>query len=226
MFLATFIINRPFLLGVPVEPHESVTNFAEREDLSQMLRRRQRPAAQASSPSSTKDDNVGETDVHVSDSSTIAHPDEHQIKLDTDRSFVLYPVGKRELLICCTTIVESSPNSRAPCEPRRTAKLIEPPHHLRISEKTSFELLPGTRVLSLQTLSASLTRSDTQGFHDIITVLFLTLPEELQLVCAEKISLHRLRDAMGKGLEPVLGLLRCVRHHAYLYVNLTITAEY
>lgn len=27
-------------------------------------------------------------------SSTTSHPDERQIKLDTDRSFVLYPVGE------------------------------------------------------------------------------------------------------------------------------------
>jgi hypothetical protein len=46
-----------------------------------------------------------------------------------------------------------------------------------------------------------------QGFHDIITVLFLTLPENRQLACAEAISLQRLRDAMGKTLEPVVGLL-------------------
>jgi TBC1 domain family member 20 len=51
---------------------------------------------------------------------------------------------------------------------------------------------------------------DMQGYHDIISVLFLTLPQELQLPVAEKISLHRLRDSMGPNLEPVLGLLRYV----------------
>lgn len=40
-----------------------------------------------------------------------------------------------------------------------------------------------------------------------MTVLYLTLPEDVQFQCAEKLSLHRLRDAMGKGLEPLLGLL-------------------
>jgi hypothetical protein len=49
-----------------------------------------------------------------------------------------------------------------------------------------------------------------QGYHDIATVVFLTLPDELQLSCLEHLSLHRLRDSMGVGLEPVLGLLRCV----------------
>lgn len=47
-----------------------------------------------------------------------------------------------------------------------------------------------------------------QGYHDIVTVFFLTLPEELRPLCVEKVSLHRLRDSMGHGLEPVLGLLR------------------
>ncbi|KAG7094925.1 hypothetical protein E1B28_005731 [Marasmius oreades] len=47
-----------------------------------------------------------------------------------------------------------------------------------------------------------------QGFHDVVTVLFLTLPEEVQVECVEKLSLHRLRDSMGPSLEPVLGLLR------------------
>jgi hypothetical protein len=48
----------------------------------------------------------------------------------------------------------------------------------------------------------------SQGYHDIITVLLLTLPRELQLPCAEQLSLQRVRDSMGSTLEPVLGLLR------------------
>ncbi|KAG6897058.1 hypothetical protein C0992_004377 [Termitomyces sp. T32_za158] len=51
-----------------------------------------------------------------------------------------------------------------------------------------------------------------QGYHDIVSVLYLTLPEELQLACAEKISLHRVRDSMGPTLEPVLGLLRVTKN--------------
>lgn len=47
-----------------------------------------------------------------------------------------------------------------------------------------------------------------KGYHDIVSVIFLTLPEEMQLLCAEKISLHRVRDSMGSTLEPILGLLR------------------
>lgn len=49
-----------------------------------------------------------------------------------------------------------------------------------------------------------------QGYHDIITVLYLTLTEDLTLRCSEKISLHRLRDSMGYGLEPLMGLLQYV----------------
>nr|GAT46722.1 TBC1 domain member 20 [Mycena chlorophos] len=51
-----------------------------------------------------------------------------------------------------------------------------------------------------------------QGYHDIITVLLLTLPPELQLPCAEQMSLQRVRDSMGSTLEPVLGLLRVMRN--------------
>ena len=55
-----------------------------------------------------------------------------------------------------------------------------------------------------------------KGYHDIISVLYLTLLEEDQLLCAEKLSLHRLRDAMGDGLEPLLGLLRLVGSFDYI----------
>lgn len=47
-----------------------------------------------------------------------------------------------------------------------------------------------------------------KGYHDVISVVYLTLPSELQLPVAEKLSLHRLRDSMGTSLEPVVGLLR------------------
>ncbi|KAG6863867.1 hypothetical protein C0991_002542 [Blastosporella zonata] len=38
------------------------------------------------------------------------------------------------------------------------------------------------------------------------------LPKELQFVCVEKISLHRVWDSMGSTLEPVLGLLRVTKN--------------
>lgn len=46
-----------------------------------------------------------------------------------------------------------------------------------------------------------------QGFHDIATVLQLTLPPELALPSLEKLSLHRLRDSMGHTLEPLTALM-------------------
>ena len=49
-----------------------------------------------------------------------------------------------------------------------------------------------------------------QGYHDIMSILLLVLGDlELAKACAEKMSLHRLRDSMGPGLDPVLGYLRC-----------------
>lgn len=49
-----------------------------------------------------------------------------------------------------------------------------------------------------------------KGYHDIVTVIFLTLPENNRLRVCEKLSLHRLRDAMGTSLEPIIALLRHV----------------
>ncbi|PPQ98273.1 LOW QUALITY PROTEIN: hypothetical protein CVT26_013529 [Gymnopilus dilepis] len=49
-------------------------------------------------------------------------------------------------------------------------------------------------------------------YHDIENVFFLTLPEELRLVCVERLSPHRLKDSMGVCVEPVLVLLRSKRY--------------
>ncbi|KAG8216914.1 hypothetical protein J3R82DRAFT_7189 [Butyriboletus roseoflavus] len=103
------------------------------------------------------------------------HADERQIKLDTDRSFVLYP-GE-------------------PCTAPARDALQNDLHGLLVS------LFRKRRSLHY-----------FQGFHDIMTVIFLTLPQPLHLACAEKMALHRVRDAMGVGLEPVLGLLRVLRN--------------
>ncbi|KAI6040872.1 rab-GTPase-TBC domain-containing protein [Pisolithus marmoratus] len=102
------------------------------------------------------------------------HPDERQIKLDTDRSFVLYPLE--------------------PGSPSRGALQDD-----------------------LNTLLVSFFRKRRslhyfQGFHDIVSVIFLTLPRPLHMPCVEKMALHRVRDAMGIGLEPVVGLLRILRN--------------
>lgn len=43
-----------------------------------------------------------------------------------------------------------------------------------------------------------------------MSILLLVLGDlELAKTCAVKMSLHRLRDSMGPGLDPVLGYLRC-----------------
>jgi hypothetical protein len=47
------------------------------------------------------------------------------------------------------------------------------------------------------------------GRVQIISVLLLTIDDDGTLLgAANKMSLHRLRDSMGVGLEPVLGYLR------------------
>ncbi|KAF8170766.1 rab-GTPase-TBC domain-containing protein [Pholiota molesta] len=104
---------------------------------------------------------------------SLPHVDERQISLDTDRSFVLYPV-----------------------EPK-------------IDRET---LQTGLNQLLVSLFRKRPRLSYFQGYHDIVTVLFLTLPEDLHLPCVEKLSLHRLRDSMGLGLEPILGLLRVTKN--------------
>ncbi|GBE88877.1 hypothetical protein SCP_1402850 [Sparassis crispa] len=100
------------------------------------------------------------------------HRDERQIGLDTERSFVLYPVDSTE---------------------DREHRQVEL-HELIVSVFRKRQRL-----------------NYFQGYHDVISVLFLTLPKELQAPCAEKLSLLRLRDSMGVSLEPVVGLLRILK---------------
>ncbi|KAA1474967.1 hypothetical protein DENSPDRAFT_866750 [Dentipellis sp. KUC8613] len=101
------------------------------------------------------------------------HEDERQIGLDTDRSFVLYPV-------------EENPTDRTQRQHALHALIVQ-----------VFRRHPGL--------------SYFQGYHDIITVLLLTLPEDVQLRSAERLSLQRLRDSMGRTLEPLVGLLRVLQ---------------
>ncbi|GAA5849485.1 hypothetical protein JCM8547_000469 [Rhodosporidiobolus lusitaniae] len=50
-----------------------------------------------------------------------------------------------------------------------------------------------------------------QGYHDIVSVLLLTLDDDDLLVSvAERLSLHHIRDSIGAGLEPTLGYLKLV----------------
>ncbi|KAG1748328.1 rab-GTPase-TBC domain-containing protein [Suillus paluster] len=104
------------------------------------------------------------------------HPDERQVRLDTDRSFVMYPAEDDDDE-SRRTVLQTSLNNLIVSLLRKRPKL----HYF-------------------------------QGYHDIVTVIFLTLPPELQLPCVEQLSLHRVRDSMGPTLEPVLGLLRILRN--------------
>ncbi|KAI0754172.1 rab-GTPase-TBC domain-containing protein [Daedaleopsis nitida] len=105
------------------------------------------------------------------------HQDERQIELDTDRSFVLYPVegvSSREKL-------QTTLNRLIVSTFRRRPRL----HYF-------------------------------QGYHDIVSVVFLTLPRELHIPVTEKLSLHRIRDSMGTNLDPVVGLLRILKRLLHL----------
>ncbi|KAH8830296.1 rab-GTPase-TBC domain-containing protein [Flagelloscypha sp. PMI_526] len=117
------------------------------------------------------------------------HPDERQIKLDTDRSFVLYPVGKSKYFFIFHGRLKTFQAQRS--KPRLQ-------NELNALLTSIFRTHPKL--------------SYFQGYHDIISVILLTLPSPLQFSCAEKLSLHRLRDSMGTSLEPVLGLLRVLRN--------------
>ncbi|KAF8531086.1 rab-GTPase-TBC domain-containing protein [Gautieria morchelliformis] len=110
----------------------------------------------------------------LSGATDISHPDEHQVQLDTDRSFILYPVAG------------SAVNHRK--------HLQEDLHDIILGV---LRKRPALRYF--------------QGYHDIVTVLFLSLPPKLVLPSAEKLSLHRLRDSMGNGLEPLVGQLRILK---------------
>ncbi|KZV91346.1 hypothetical protein EXIGLDRAFT_719411 [Exidia glandulosa HHB12029] len=100
-----------------------------------------------------------------------AHKDERQIKLDTDRSFVLYPVDAE--------------------------RKDELKHDLNDVIVSLFRKRPKLHYF--------------QGYHDIVSVLFLTLPSEVLIPAVEKMSLHRVRDSMGNGLEPMIGQLRIMK---------------
>jgi len=104
--------------------------------------------------------------------SLTTHRDERQIMLDTDRSFVLYPV---------------------------------------VDGKDKDELKTQLNRLIVSIFRRRPRLNYYQGYHDIISVFFLTLPQDTQLLCAENVSLYRLRDSMGTSLEPVLALTRVLK---------------
>ncbi|CAE7087526.1 unnamed protein product [Rhizoctonia solani] len=109
------------------------------------------------------------------------HRDERQVGLDTNRAFVHYPVESQQR------------------KEKRKKQLTE---------------------LILSVLERHPQLSYFQGYHDILSTLQLTLHPSLERdeeawhllrECALKITLHRARDAMGVGLEPLTGQLRILR---------------
>ncbi|KAG9086468.1 hypothetical protein FRC06_003071 [Ceratobasidium sp. 370] len=109
------------------------------------------------------------------------HRDERQVGLDTNRAFVHYPIENQQ------------------SKDRRKKQLTD---------------------IILGVLEQRPQLSYFQGYHDIISTLQLTLHPSLDTneeafrilhACALKISLHRARDAMGAGLEPLTGQLRILR---------------
>ncbi|KAJ7180591.1 rab-GTPase-TBC domain-containing protein [Mycena filopes] len=107
------------------------------------------------------------------DGNSSLHPDERQIRLDTERSFVLYPVDSK-------------------------------------TDKDTLQ--SNLHDLLVEIFRKRPTLNYFQGYHDIITVILLTVPRELQLPLAEQLSLQRVRDSMGHTLEPILGLLRVMKN--------------
>ncbi|GAB1518890.1 GTPase-activating protein gyp8 [Rhizoctonia solani] len=137
--------------------------------------------ASASRGSSEKKEKEENSRDGQSSSTRVPHRDERQVGLDTNRAFVHYPVESQQ--------------------------------HKEKRKKQLTELILGV-------LERRPQLSYFQGYHDILSTLQLTLHPSLdkdteawQLLqeCAIKITLHRARDAMGAGLEPLTGQLRILR---------------
>ena len=88
---------RSFLLHVP--PPEPADD--DDRDGTVLSARRSRSAAVAPPEEAPTAGEPSEKPLSSSEQS-LEHPDEHQVGLDTDRSFVLYPVGKPAFHVCPT----------------------------------------------------------------------------------------------------------------------------
>ncbi|KAK4056890.1 GTPase-activating protein gyp8 [Microbotryomycetes sp. JL221] len=81
-----------------------------------------------------------------------------------------------------------------------------------ISDNDKDQLRSKLEYIIVTTLRKYPTLQYFQGLHDIATVLLLVLEDEhTALEATERMCLHRIRDNMGTGLEPVMGYLRLVR---------------
>lgn len=152
-----------------------------------------------------------------------AHRDENQVALDVKRSFIYYP--------------QSAP----PVAPYRSSCLFfDVDSGITDEQKATLRSLLSWLILA--TLRRHPQLSYFQGYHDIVSVILLSLvpfetltptsldpvdedhnvgegaerfgieEADLELLerCVERLSLHRIRDSMGKGMDPVMGYLRCV----------------
>ncbi|KDQ07337.1 hypothetical protein BOTBODRAFT_38868 [Botryobasidium botryosum FD-172 SS1] len=141
------------------------------------------PEVPVESENETDTSREGTSDEVPEKPAIVAHPDERQVGLDTDRSFVVYPIESESEKL------------------RRQGEL---------------------NTLIVDVLRKRPQLQYFQGYHDIVSVLYLTFSpsnstpisfETLTVLerCVEKLSLHRLRDSMGMGLEPVVGLLQVMK---------------
>lgn len=94
---------RPYLLGV-LSSNEIDTSISDIEDFRDHIDHSNQSLGSSASSHSEKmptypylhqSSSDGPAFFGVSNGTDLSpHPDEHQVQLDTDRSFVLYPVGK------------------------------------------------------------------------------------------------------------------------------------
>lgn len=158
------------------------------------------------------------------------HPDESQVLLDTRRSFITYPRGEwrahavHALQARLLGVKWHTGSGRHGYTPAMCSMLTLED----ISSNDKSEMQEDLQLLICTVLQRHPRLSYFQGFHDIMTVLYLTLLSRVprprkdetaqdreewdELVrAAEVVALCRTRDAMGKGLGPMMGMLKLLR---------------
>ncbi|KAF8320300.1 hypothetical protein DL93DRAFT_2163936 [Clavulina sp. PMI_390] len=134
-----------------------------------------------SGPEKSETRDVSSEDEAPKSSELLPHPDERQVHLDTERSFVVYP--------------ELSPDAKA----ARKAQLEDVIVSV-LRRHPSLGYFQGYHdIVSVLLLTFA---DDEVSNQETISHL---------RVCVENLSLQRLRDAMGTGLGPLIGQLRVVR---------------
>ncbi|GAA99590.1 uncharacterized protein L969DRAFT_94043 [Mixia osmundae IAM 14324] len=74
------------------------------------------------------------------------------------------------------------------------------------------ELQKDLNTVIVSTLRRHPALSYFQGFHDIVSVILLSLEDvEDTIECVEHLSLYHIRDSMGFGMDPVIGYLRVLK---------------